>query len=484
MAHVVVIDEDPRLLAEQVQRLFPAERVTVATAASAGLSALRELSADVVLLGVAARDRRALDLYEDIRRLDPLVPVIFATAGNDAEIAIEAMRRGAFDYVRQPADPEQLRTILAEAIAVRRQSRAFAPVGELASEASGGGDALFGTCPAMLEVYKAIGLVADRDVTVLVTGESGTGKEVVARAIHRHSRRAKAAFTALNCAAIPETLLESELFGHEKGAFTGADRRRIGKFERHSGGTILLDEIGDIAPALQPKILRLLQEQTFERVGGNETIRTDVRLVAATHRDLRALVAEDKFRLDLVYRLGVFTIHLAPLRERGSDIPLLVHHYVQQFSRELGRDVRSVAPDVMEKLCAYSWPGNIRELQNVLKQAVLRAQGSTLLSAFLPALGRTSGAPVVAAAEPARRPPAPSLSEFETFLRGRVAAPDVKDLYADAREYVDRFLFTLVLERTRGNYSAAAQLLGISRQTLRRRLPTLGISVARSVALD
>ncbi|HVY36807.1 MAG TPA: sigma-54 dependent transcriptional regulator [Polyangia bacterium] len=483
MAHVVVIDEDPRLLAEQVQRLFPADVVTVATAAGAGLSALREVSADVVLLGVAARDRRAIDLYEEIRRLDPLVPVIFATVGNDAEIAIEAMRRGAFDYVRQPADPEQLRTILGEAIAVRGQSRAFGPVGESAPD-GGGGDALFGTCPAMLEVYKAIGLVADRDVTVLVTGESGTGKEVVARAIHRHSRRAKAAFTALNCAAIPETLLESELFGHEKGAFTGADRRRIGKFERHSGGTILLDEIGDIAPALQPKILRLLQEQTFERVGGNETIRTDVRLVAATHRDLRALVAEDKFRLDLFYRLGVFTIHLAPLRERGSDIPLLVQHYVQQFSRELGRDVRSVAPDVMERLCAYAWPGNIRELQNVLKQAVLRAQGSTLLSAFLPVLGHTSGAPVAAVVEPARRPPAPSLSEFETFLRGRVAAPDVKDLYADAREYVDRFLFTLVLERTRGNYSAAAQLLGISRQTLRRRLPTLGISVARSVALD
>ena len=483
MAHVVVFDEGPRLLAEQVQRLFPADLVTVATETGAGLLALRDAAADVVLLSVGARDRRALDVYEEIRRLDPLVPVVFATGGNDAEVAIEAMRRGAFDYLRKPADLEKLRTTLLGAIAVRRQSRAFVPAGVVAPDAAGG-DALFGTCPAMLEVYKAIGLVADRDVTVLVTGESGTGKEVVARAIHRHSRRAQAAFTALNCAAIPETLLESELFGHEKGAFTGADRRRIGKFERHSGGTILLDEIGDIPPALQPKILRLLQEQTFERVGGNETIRTDVRLVAATHRDLRALVAEDKFRLDLFYRLGVFTIHLAPLRERGSDIPLLVRHYVQQFSRELGRDVREVAPDAMDELCAYAWPGNIRELQNVLKQAVLRAQGSTLVSSFLPALGRAAGAAVVVSAEAPRRGPAPSLSEFETFLRGRVAASDVKDLYADAREYVDRFLFTLVLERTRGNYSAAAQLLGISRQTLRRRLPTLGISVARSVALD
>jgi DNA-binding NtrC family response regulator len=483
MAHVVVFDEGPRLLAEQVQRLFPADLVTVATETGAGLLALRDAAADVVLLSVGARDRRALDVYEEIRRLDPLVPVVFATGGNDAEVAIEAMRRGAFDYLRKPADLEKLRTTLLGAIAVRRQSRAFVPAGVVAPDAAGG-DALFGTCPAMLEVYKAIGLVADRDVTVLVTGESGTGKEVVARAIHRHSRRAQAAFTALNCAAIPETLLESELFGHEKGAFTGADRRRIGKFERHSGGTILLDEIGDIPPALQPKILRLLQEQTFERVGGNETIRTDVRLVAATHRDLRALVAEDKFRLDLFYRLGVFAIHLAPLRERGSDIPLLVRHYVQQFSRELGRDVREVAPDEMDELCSYARPGNIRELLNELKQGVLRAQGPTLVSSFLPVLGRAASATVVVSAEAPRRGPAPNLSEFETFLRGRVAASDVKDLYADAREYVDRFLFTLVLERTRGNYSAAAQLLGISRQTLRRRLPTLGISVARSVALD
>ena len=208
----------------------------------------------------------------------------------------------------------------------------------------------------------------------------------MARAIYQHSARSKAPYLALNCAAIPENLLESDLLGHEKGAFTGADRRRIGKFEQHSGGTILLDEIGDMPLPLQAKVLRLLQEQTFERMGGNETVRTDVRLIAATHHDLRARVAEGKFRLDLYYRLGVFTIHLPPLREREGDIPLLAQHFVRRFSQELGRDIRSIAPDAMERLCAYSWPGNIRELQNVLKRSVLRAQGVTLLSTFLPPL--------------------------------------------------------------------------------------------------
>ena len=221
---------------------------------------------------------------------------------------------------------------------------------------------------------------------MLITGESGTGKELVARAIYQHGPRAKAPFLALNCAAIPENLLESELFGHEKGAFTGADRRRIGKFEQCNGGTLFLDEIGDMPLALQAKLLRVLQEQAFERVGGNETIRTDVRLIAATHRDLKAWSAEGKFRPDLYYRLSVFTIHLPPLRERGDDLPLLVQHYLRRFNRELGREVREVAPEALERLRSYSWPGNIRELQSVLKQALLQASGTVLLPAFLPAV--------------------------------------------------------------------------------------------------
>ena len=256
----------------------------------------------------------------------------------------------------------------------------------------------------MQEVYKAIGRVADQTFPVLITGESGTGKELVARAIYQHGPRAKAPFLALNCAAIPETLLESELFGHEKGAFTGAERRRIGKFEQVNGGTLFLDEIGDMPLPAQAKLLRVLQEQAFERVGGNETIRTDVRLIAATHRDLKAWSDEGKFRPDLYYRLGVFTIHLPPLRERGEDLALLVQFYLRRISRELGREVREVAPEALERLRGYSWPGNVRELQSVLKQAILRAHGPVLLPDFLPELPEAPGEPAAPVSAPGRFP--------------------------------------------------------------------------------
>jgi two-component system nitrogen regulation response regulator GlnG len=219
---------------------------------------------------------------------------------------------------------------------------------------------------------------------VLITGETGTGKELVARALYQHSRRSRATFLALNCAAIPENLLESELFGHEKGAFTGADRRRIGKFEQCNGGTLFLDEIGDMPLALQAKLLRVLQEQAFERIGGNDTVRTDVRLIAATNLDLKALSAAGQFRPDLFYRLSVFTIHLPALRDRGADLPTLVNLFLRRFGPELGRDIREIVPDALSMLCAYAWPGNIRELQSVLKQALLLSSGEILLAANLP----------------------------------------------------------------------------------------------------
>ena len=258
-------------------------------------------------------------------------------------------------------------------------------------EAKEDADALLGRCPAMQEVYKAIGRVAPQDVTVLILGESGTGKELVARAIYHYSSRAKGPFLAINCAAIPETLLESELFGHEKGAFTGADRKRIGKFEQCHGGTLFLDEIGDMTPLTQTKILRVLQEQEFERVGGNEPIKADVRVIAATNRDLEKMVAEGTFRGDLYYRLNVFTIKLPPLRERGDDLPLLAEHFVRRFGRELKKDVRGIAPEAMELLRRYPWPGNVRELQSVIKQALLQATGPVLLPEFLPAAVRGQG---------------------------------------------------------------------------------------------
>jgi DNA-binding NtrC family response regulator len=322
----------------------------------------------------------------------------------------------------------------------------------------------------MQDVYKAIGRVADQTFPVLITGESGTGKELVARAIYQHGSRAKAPFLALNCAAIPETLLESELFGHEKGAFTGAERRRIGRFEQANGGTLLLDEIGDMPMPAQAKLLRVLQEQAFERVGGAETIRTDVRLIAATHRDLQAWSDEGKFRLDLYYRLGVFTIHLPPLRERGDDLELLVQFYLRRVSRELGREVREVAPEVLERLSAYSWPGNLRELQSVLKQALLRAHGPVLLPDFLPELPETAGAPAAPGA----------VFDPEAFL-GQRLGPNACDLYAEIHREVDRLVLPRILEYTGGNQVRAAVLLGLARRTLRVKLQDLGLHVTHSV---
>src|SRR6266699_3542234 len=379
MAHLLLIDDDPVLIPEQVRQAFPAPRYRV-EAAGTGAEGLERVGAsppDVILLDLRLPDQSGLDVYQQIRQIDARIPVIFVTLAKTADAAIEAMRQGAYDYLFKPLDPQHLQRVVGEALGVARRMRQPAVVAESAPDPDMDG-AIVGSCPAMREVYKAIGRVAAQDVPVLITGESGTGKELVARAIYQHGPRAKAPFLALNCAAIPEQLLESELFGHEKGAFTGADRRRIGKFEQVSGGTLFLDEIGDMPLALQAKMLRLLQEQVFERVGGNETVRTDVRLIAATHRDLKAWSDEGRFRPDLYYRLGVFTIHLPPLRERGEDLAMLVRYYLRRFSRELGREVREVAPEALERLRNYPWPGNIRELQSVVKQSLLQASGTVL----------------------------------------------------------------------------------------------------------
>src|SRR5438132_10051178 len=360
MAHVLLIDDDPALIPEQVRQAFPApsHRVEVAGTGAAGLEHVRSAPPDVILLDLRLPDPAGLEVYQQIRRIDARIPVIFVTMAKGADAAIEAMKQGAYDYLFKPLDPHQLRRVVGEALEVARRMREPAVLAETAADPDVDG-AIVGSCPAMREVYKAIGRVAAQNVPVLITGESGTGKELVARAIYQHGPRAKAPFLALNCAAIAETLLESELFGHEKGAFTGADRRRIGKFEQVSGGPLFLDEIGDMALALQAKILRLLQDQVFERLGGSETVRTDVRLIAATHRDLKAWSNEGKFRPDLYYRLGVFAIHLPPLRERGDDLALLVQFYLRRVSRELGREVRELAPEALKRLGNYPWPGNI-----------------------------------------------------------------------------------------------------------------------------
>jgi two-component system nitrogen regulation response regulator GlnG len=474
MAHLLLIDDDAVLVPQQVRQAFPPPvyRVVVAQNGNHGVELVRRAPPDVVLLDLHLSDRHGLEVYRSIRAIDARIPVIFIATAKTADAAIETVKHGAFDYLHKPLDLAQLQRVVTDALEVARM-RLPVRIADAAPHPETDG-AMLGASPRMLDIYKAIGRVAAQDVTVLITGESGTGKELVARAIYQHSSRSSAPFLALNCAAIPENLLESELFGHERGAFTGADRRRIGKFEQCNGGTVLLDEIGDMPLALQAKILRLLQGQTFERLGGNETIRTDVRLIASTHRDLRVRAAEDKFRPDLYYRLGVFTIHLPPLRDRIEDLPILVQHYLRRFSTELGREVREIAPDAMARLRAYSWPGNIRELQSVLRQSLLRASGTVLLPAFLPDL---AGIPAV---RPSAAVIAEPLFDLERFIRHRLA-PATNDLSAETHREVDRLLMTLALEYTHGNHRDAARLLGISRQTMRVKLRALGLHVAHSV---
>jgi two-component system nitrogen regulation response regulator GlnG len=468
MSDLLLIDDDPGQLAMLVRQAFsdPGHRIDMACTGAEGVARAHAAPPDVVLLNLELPDQSGLAVYRQIRSLDGQVPVIFVTKSRETKGAIEAIKQGAFDCLFNPTDPSHLVQVVGEAMEIGRHLREASLVAEPAAAPEVGGQ-MVGTSPAMCEIYKAIGLAAPHDFPVIITGESGTGKELVARAIHEHSDRAGRPFLALNAAAIPEALLESELFGHEKGAFTGAHGKRIGKFEQCQGGTLFLDEIGDMPLGSQAKILRVLQEQTFERVGGNETIRTDVRLLAATHRDLKAWSAEGKFRPDLYYRLNVFGIRLPPLRERGEDLPLLVHHYLRRFSRELGRGVQEIAPEALQRLRSYSWPGNIRELQSVLKQALLRARGSVLLPAFLPE-------PLRASEDPASAMAPWEGAVLESFLRGRLG-PDASDIYAEVHRQFDRVLLPRVLDYTRGSQLKAASLLGIARQTLRAKLREQGL---------
>jgi two-component system nitrogen regulation response regulator GlnG len=464
MSRLLLVDDDPVMLLDQLTHALRPQGMSVEVARTAedGIRQVTSRPPDVILLDVNLPDRSGLEAYQHIRRIDGRIPVIFITWAATADTAIEAMKEGAYDYLFKPLDLARLRGVVAQAVELGQLMRRPAVVAE-AAVPEDGGDAIIGRCPAMGEVYKAIGRVAAQNVIALITGESGTGKELVARAIYQHSARARAPFLAINCAAIPENLLESELFGHEKGAFTGADRKRIGKFEQCNGGTIFLDEIGDMPLATQAKILRLLQDQSFERVGGNETVRTDVRLIAATNRDLKAWSAEGKFRQDLYYRLSVFTIQLPALRERGDDLMMLVQHYLRRFSRELGREVQEVTPEAMELLRGYPWPGNVRELQGVLKQALLQATGTILVPAFLP--------------ESLRVPPRPAAPDvgaeaefsFEAFVLRRLGEGGTT-LSAEAHQHLDRLLLRLALRHTGGNQVQAARALGISRQTLRSKI--------------
>jgi two-component system nitrogen regulation response regulator GlnG len=467
MPTLLVIDDEPSVQ-YAFRRVFSDEGVTVLAAQTAAEGRARAAAdrPDVIVLDIQLPDGSGLDLFRELHAAEPKRPVVFITAHGTTETAIEAMKGGAFDYLVKPLDLDRLSALLGRAFDAARLMQVPAVLPQEQGE-----DRIVGHSAVMQEMCKTIGRVAPQDVTVLILGESGSGKELVARALYQHSRRADRPFVAINCAAMPENLLESELFGHEKGAFTGADRKRIGKFEQADGGTLFLDEIGDMPLPMQAKMLRVLQEQRFERLGGNESVQTRVRVLAATNMDLAKLVEEGRYRKDLYYRLGAVTIRVPPLRERPGDVAELAHHFLFRFDREMGLDVRGFDPEALARLEGYAWPGNVRQLRDVVQVAMLNTSGHLILSEFLPGLlGETEQA----------ESPAPAADDLGSLIDGLLRSGE-KDVYARVMEAVERELLNRTLRHTHGHQAQASELLGINRTTLRHKLRALGIGVDRVV---
>jgi len=474
MSKLLLIDdeEDVRY---SFQRIFDSPEIELATASSGeeGLKVISKFKPDLVLMDVRMGGMNGLETLRRIRAANPKQLVILMTAYGTTQTAIEAMKLGAYDYLLKPFDVPKLKEIVANALKAARDMRqvvSYQPLLESEDYELG----IVGRSEPMQQVFKLIGQVAASDATALITGESGTGKELVARAIYHHSHRSQQPFLAVNCAAIPEQLLESELFGHERGAFTGATLQRIGKFEQCNKGTIFLDEIGDMTPATQTKILRVLQSGTFERVGGNQPIQVDVRVIAATNKPLEAAVAARQFREDLFYRLNVVRIHIPPLRDRRDDIPLLVNYFLEKIAREQQHPPKSIATSVIRTLEKYHWPGNVRELENALRRAHVMAKGDAILLSDLPPeiSGQSGGGALM--------PPAIGTAGEEAATDATALARQLfqwakRDPKLKVIPTVERELVIQALKEMNNNQVHAAKLLGITRATLRKRIEKFGI---------
>ncbi len=410
------------------------------------LPALAGAEVDLILLDLKMKRVDGLEVLELLRREGVYLPVVVLTAFSSVDSAVAAMKAGAFDYVTKPVDIDELKILLERALDFERLQTENELLKKRVGEHFDFGH-IIGRSPAMEELFATLALVAPSDANVLILGESGTGKELVANVLHQNSARRQGPFVAVNCAALQENLLESELFGHEKGAFTGADARRRGRFEQAHGGTLFLDEIGDMALGTQAKILRVLQEGTFERVGGDTTIHADVRILAATHKDLERLVAEGGFRQDLYYRLNVVQVDLPPLRERKEDIPLLAEHFLKRSTAANRKVIQGFHPSTMARLVAHDWPGNTRELQNCVERAVILCPGETIMPADLP----------------------PQLARLEPEGGSAAVSPG-----ATLRD-MERELIRVTLEQNGGNRSRTAAQLGIARQTLLNKMKEYGI---------
>jgi two-component system nitrogen regulation response regulator GlnG len=470
------------------RRIFDSPELELHTVSSGeeGLRAISKVKPDLVISDIRMAGLNGLETLRRIRQLDPKLPVILMTAYGTTQMAIEAMKLGAYDYLLKPFDVPKLKSIVSSALKAARDMRqAVALQPMLEAEDYDGG--IIGRSEVMQNVFKLIGQTAGTDATVLITGESGTGKELVARALYHFSRRSEKPFLAINCAAIPENLLESELFGHEKGSFTGASVQRIGKFEQCNGGTLFLDEIGDMSPTTQTKILRVLQNGTFERVGGNQTISVDVRVIAATNKPLEEAVAARQFREDLFYRLNVVRVQMPPLRNRREDIRLLVDYFLRRLAGPGGKP-KSIGTATLAALESYHWPGNVRELENVLRRATVVAKGSAILPVDLPSevLSASELAPpsnpVVVPVASAGTPPvaaATTPSSGAAFDLASIAQSLFRFARADSKlkilPLIERELVIEALKETRGNQVQAAKLLGITRATLRKRVDKFGI---------
>jgi two-component system nitrogen regulation response regulator GlnG len=471
MSKLLLIDDEADVL-YSFRRIFDSSEIELTTASSGeeGLKLIPQLKPDLVLMDIRMGGINGLETLRRIRQLDTKQLVILMTAYGTTQTAIEAMKLGAYDYLLKPFDVPKIKEIVANALKAARDMKqvvSYQPLLESEDYELG----FVGGAESMQQVFKLIGQVAASDATALITGESGTGKELVARAVYHHSNRNSQPFLAVNCAAIPEQLLESELFGHERGSFTGATNQRIGKFEQCNKGTIFLDEIGDMTPPTQTKILRVLQSGTFERVGGNTPIKVDVRVIAATNKPLEQAVAARQFREDLFYRLNVVRIHIPPLRDRRDDIPLLVNYFLKKIARDQGREPKSIATAAVRALEKYHWPGNVRELENVIRRAIVIAKSEAILPGDLPTevtgQGATSG-PVPTTASDG------STSDAGTLARQlfQIAKRDPKLKIIPT---VERELVIQALKEMDNNQVRAAKLLGITRATLRKRIEKFGI---------
>ncbi|MBW2324475.1 MAG: sigma-54-dependent Fis family transcriptional regulator [Deltaproteobacteria bacterium] len=473
MNKILIVDDDPQLR-QSFEKLLIDEGHDIKTAPSGelGLELLRENEFDLVVMDVRLPGINGLETFQAMHEMDPKLPVIIMTAFGTMETAIEATKLGAFDYVLKPFDIPEMLNLIQQALEAGRLMRSPVEMDGLPDTDSS--DAIIGRSKVMQEVYKVIGRVAPTDATVLIRGDSGTGKELAARAIYQHSRRVSEPFLVINCVAIPETLLESELFGYEKGSFTGATRRRVGKIEQADGGTIFLDEIGDMPVSIQAKVLRLLQEKSIERLGGQGPIEVDVRIIAATNRDLEAAIEEGRFREDLYYRLKVVTLWLPSLRERMEDVPLLADYFLSRLADEMGVDNPGFNDEARAMLENNSWPGNVRELANVIQKALIFNRGGLI--------GPEDITPAIRKSDLNTQLTDTKDEEFiRKWIRKALTSKDNSNLFNTITDRFASMVTSEALQLAGGNRTRAAQILGISRPTLLSKIEKYQLKIKTEV---